>query len=88
MRLPLVLAAVALAACAPGGAGGPSRASGNVCVGLFQQFDVLQQLYPNNQRRYENRVAHPLVEAQAQRVRNAGCITRRHYPGLQGLLIR
>jgi hypothetical protein len=44
-------------------------------VALFQEFDILQQMYPNNQRRYENRVAHPLVEAQAQRVRQAGCIT-------------
>ena len=44
-------------------------------MALFQEFDTLQQMYPNNQRRYENRVAHPLVEAQAQRVRQAGCIT-------------
>ena len=36
---------------------------------------MLQRMYPNNQRRYENRVAPPLVEAQAQRVRQAGCIT-------------
>ena len=44
-------------------------------MALFQQFDVLETLYPSNQRRYENRVAPPPVEAQAQRVRNAGCIT-------------
>jgi hypothetical protein len=75
LRLPLALAALALAACAQGQPAGPSRASGNVCVGLFQQFDALERMYPNNQRRYENRVAHPYVEAQAQRIRQAGCIT-------------
>ena len=53
----------------------PTQASGNTCVTLFQQFDILEQMYPSNQRRYDNRVAPPLVEAQAQRVRNAGCIT-------------
>ena len=76
MRLPLALAAaLGLAACVQGQASGPSRASGNACVALYQEFDVLQRMYPNNQRRYENRVAAPLVEAQAQRVRQAGCIT-------------
>jgi hypothetical protein len=76
LRLALSLAAVALAACAQGTpGGGPSRADGNTCVALFQQFDVLETMYPSNQRRYENRVAPPLVEAQAQRLRVAGCIT-------------
>jgi hypothetical protein len=80
LRLPLaVVAALALAACAPGQTTrqttGPSRASGDVCVALFQQFDVLQRLYPNNQRRYADRAARPWVEAQAQRIRQAGCIT-------------
>ena len=77
MRLLLVLAAaLLLAACVQGGPAGPSRASGNTCIGLFQQFDILEQMYPSNQRRYENRVAPPPVETQAQLVRNAGCITQ------------
>jgi hypothetical protein len=76
LRLPLVLAAaLGLAACVQGGTTGPSRASGNACAALYQEFDVLQRMYPNNQRRYGNRVARPLVEAQAQRIRQAGCIT-------------
>jgi hypothetical protein len=76
VRLPLAFAAaLALAACVEAQPGGPTRASGNVCVALFQEFDVLQRMYPNNQRRYENRAARPLVEAQAQRIRQAGCIT-------------
>jgi len=52
-----------------------SQASGNVCVALYQKFDILDKMYPGQGRRYERRVAPPLVEAQAQRVRNAGCIT-------------
>ena len=76
MRLPIAsAAALVVAACVQGVTDGPSRASGNVCVALFQEFDVLEQMYPSNQRRYENRVAPPPVEMQAQRVRNAGCIT-------------
>ncbi|MFO1140989.1 MAG: hypothetical protein U1E59_01150 [Amaricoccus sp.] len=42
---------------------------------MFQQFDTLQWLYPNNKSRYQNRVAQPPVATQAQLVRNAGCIT-------------
>jgi hypothetical protein len=77
LRLPLAsTAALLLAACAQGGPAAPERASGNTCVGLFQQFDILEQMYPSNQRRYENRVAPPPVETQAQLVRNAGCITQ------------
>lgn len=76
MRLPTLLAALLLAtACAGGEPGGPSRASGSVCVALFQEFDALERMYPPNQRRYADRVARPLVEAQAQRIRQAGCIT-------------
>ena len=76
MRLSLFLAAaLALGACAEGPGPGPSRASGNQCVALFQRYDVLRAMYPDNQRRYENRVAPPLVEQQAQVIRQAGCIT-------------
>ncbi len=67
--------AAALAGCAAASAPGPSRAGGELCTALFQQYDVLETLYPSNQRRYENRVAPPPVETQAQRIRNAGCIT-------------
>lgn len=78
MRLSLFLAAaLALAGCTAGPGPSPeaSRASGNQCVVLFQRFDVLRAMYPDNQRRYENRVAPPLVEQQAQLIRQAGCIT-------------
>ena len=76
MRLPIAIAtALASRPAYRAARPGRQRASGNVCVALFQQFDVLEDLYPSNQRRYENRVAPPRVEAQAQRVRNAGCIT-------------
>jgi hypothetical protein len=44
-------------------------------VALFRQFDRLEALYPSNQRRYQDRVAPPLVEAQAQRLRMNDCIT-------------
>jgi hypothetical protein len=70
-----VLALAALSGCAPAVAPGPSRAPGDLCVALFRQFDILENLYPNNQRRFQNRSARPPVEAQAQRLRNAGCLT-------------
>ena len=87
MRLSLAFAALALAGCVQGTpATGPSPVSGNTCVALFQQFDVLETMYPSNQRRYENRVAPPLVEAQAQRLRVAGCITMtRDLQGMESL---
>jgi hypothetical protein len=69
-----VLAAV-LGGCVPATAPGPSRAPGDVCVALFRQYDILENLYPDNQRRFQNRVARPPVEAQAQRLRRAGCLT-------------
>lgn len=76
MRLPLALAALALAACVQGPSPtGPSRASGNTCVALFQRYDILEAIYPDNQRRFDNRVARPPVEMQAQLIRQAGCIT-------------
>jgi hypothetical protein len=77
LRLPPpILAALAIAGCAPGQIAGPGpQASGNDCAALFRQFDILEAMYPSNQRRYQNRVAPPPVEAQAQLVRNAGCIT-------------
>jgi hypothetical protein len=79
----LALALVILAGCAlpePG----PSRGAAD-CVALFRQFDVLANLFPDNGRRFDDRVAPPPVEAQAQRVRNAGCITlTRDLAGMEG----
>jgi hypothetical protein len=75
----------ALLGCAPAGAPGASRAPGDVCVALFRHFDVLENLFPNNQSRYQNRVARPRVEAQAQRLRSAGCLTlTRDLAGMEG----
>ena len=76
---PLLTLAIA-AALAGSAAGAPASAQTRpadaaTCVALFKQFDVLQNLYPNNKARYDGRVAQPPVETQAQRVRNAGCIT-------------
>jgi hypothetical protein len=68
-------AVLALGGCAGGPAPGPARASAEQCVALFRQFDVLENLYPDNQRRFQDRVASPPVAAQAQWLRNAGCIT-------------
>ncbi len=75
------LLTLAITACIAGSVtGAPAsaqtrQADGTTCVALFQQFDVLENLYPNNRARYNGRVAQPPVETQAQRVRNAGCIT-------------
>ena len=76
---PLLTLTIA-AAIAGSAAGAPASAQTRpadaaTCVVLFKQFDVLQNLYPNNKARYDGRVAQPPVETQAQRVRNAGCIT-------------
>ena len=75
MRLRLLFA-LGIAAMACGGAGGArTEADGPTCVAMFQRFDLLQDIYPNNNRRYQNRAAPPPVELQAQIVRNAGCVT-------------
>jgi hypothetical protein len=74
--LGVAAALAALAGVAPVPAAAQSRnADGATCVALFQQFDVLQKLYPNNRALYQNRAAQPPVEVQAQLVRNAGCLT-------------
>jgi hypothetical protein len=73
-----ILSALLIALALPAGgaaAAGAPPADGPACVAMFRQFDLLQSMYPNNRSRYQNRVAQPPVEAQAQRVRNAGCIT-------------
>ncbi len=70
----LALASVLAAGAASAGSA-PMPADGATCVSLFQKFDTLQWLYPDNKRRYQGRVAQPPVETQAQLVRNAGCIT-------------
>ena len=81
MRVPIVpglpglLVAALLAAGGAPAASGRAPADSATCVALFQRFDVLQRMYPNNRQRYQNRVAPPPVAAQAQLVRNAGCIT-------------
>lgn len=76
---PLLILTIA-AAIAGSAAGAPASAQTRpadaaTCVVLLKQFDVLQNLYPNNKSRYDGRVAQPPVETQAQRVRNSGCIT-------------
>ncbi len=48
---------------------------GDTCVARFKYFDLMEDLYPNNRSKYRNRVASPPVEAAAQRLREAGCIT-------------
>ena len=49
MRLPIAsAAALVVAACVQGGADGPSRASGNVCVALLQEF---ARLHPSDPRK-------------------------------------
>jgi hypothetical protein len=72
-----MLSALLVAAALAGGgaAAAPRQADGPTCVAMFKQFDVLQKLYPNNRARYQNRAAQPPVLAQAQLLRNAGCIT-------------
>jgi hypothetical protein len=71
----LLAIALALGGCAGEAAREPEYAGAVGCVPLFQQYDVLESVYPDNQRRFDDRVAAPPVEAQAQRLRNAGCIT-------------
>lgn len=78
--LPSVLIASVLATGAlvtgPAFAGSaPGPADGPACVAMFQKFDVLQWMYPNNKRQYQNRSAQPPVATQAQLVRNSGCLT-------------
>jgi len=59
----------------PAAAQSQAQASPTTCVAMFRQYDVLENLYPNNRQRYANRVAPAPVVAQAQVIRNAGCIT-------------
>lgn len=77
MRLPWLSALGLIAALAAGSVAAQNQwqADGPACAGMFRQFDVLETLYPSNGRRYQNRVAPPPVLAQAQILRNAGCIT-------------
>jgi hypothetical protein len=73
-----ILSGLLLAAALPGGdaaAAGQRQADGPACAAMFQRFDLLQAMYPDNSRRYQGRSARPPVEAQAQVLRNAGCIT-------------
>jgi hypothetical protein len=81
LRVPIVpglLVAAALAISA-GAAAIPAaaqpQADGATCVAMFRQFDILQEMYPNNRARYSNRAAQPPVLTQAQLLRNAGCVT-------------
>jgi hypothetical protein len=74
VRPTAILAAAVLALAAPLAAAQP-QADGAACVAMFRQFDLLQSMYPNNRARYQNRAAQPPVMAQAQLLRNAGCIT-------------
>jgi hypothetical protein len=88
VRVPIVpglLAAALLAAGGAAAAAGRAPADSATCVALFQRFDVLQWMYPNTRQRYQNRVAPP-VAAQAQLVRNAGCLTTTaELAGMEGL---
>lgn len=96
----LLAAAAGLAACASAPLPGPSRAaSGPVCIDLYQRFDVLERTFSSPPRRRDQMIAHPVVMAQAGRIRRAGCLTfTREIAGMEavagpgvtdaGLLIR
>ena len=91
MRPLLALAALALAAALARLRRGARRrrvaGGGATCVALFQQFDMpCRHRIRQPAAATTNRSAPPPVEAQAQRLRNAGCITltarpRRHGGG-------
>lgn len=76
MRTLPIVAALLVGGCAMATAPAPSAASrSDICVARFQYFDVMEDLYPNSRNRHRNRVASPPVEAAAQRLREAGCIS-------------
>jgi hypothetical protein len=53
----------------------PPASERDTCVARFKYYDLMEDLYPNTRSRHQNRVAAPPVEAAAQRLREAGCIT-------------